>query len=200
MKRLVPSVLIGALVLTACGTNPDDLTRDERVQIDSACMSAVNQGVAKEWGGGGGWTTFGEWSIEKGNDGFKTTGEYDSDVTGAVPVSCEVTYPEMEVIAHEVGAPAVDLKAAAIDACHQSVLDDARYPSDVEFISTDVSENVIRGPADTRQFGISGDVDIPNAFGTKSRQGYLCAGVIVNPDGSVRHASAAVSEFFRSRS
>lgn len=198
-RRLLPLLAAGTLLLTGCGTAPEDLTKEERTLIDSECMGAANGDVYEVWGYGGDWTTYGEWELEKAGDGFKTSGSFDSDQTGPIPVSCEVTYPEAEVVSHEVGSPEIDFKAAAIDACHQSVLDKSRYPADVEIVSTEVSDNVTVGPGGTRQFGVSGDVDLPNAFGAKNRQGYLCAGVLLNADGSTKYASALMNEAFRSR-
>ncbi|MCG7239606.1 DUF1129 domain-containing protein [Corynebacterium minutissimum] len=81
---------------------------------------------------------------------------------------------------------------AALDACEQGVIDQAKYPGGVSFpeeidIWTDASLIDI-----DRTYRAFGDVDFPNGYGTPVRENYGCT-ITVN-SGEVVEATVSVSE------
>lgn len=66
------------------------------------------------------------------------------------------------------------VEAGMIDACHEEVRQQAKYPGGVEFVETEVMKGEDVDDLDLRR-AVHGFVDFPNGFGTPVRHGYICA-------------------------
>lgn len=64
-------------------------------------------------------------------------------------------------------------EAGMIDACHEEVQKQAKYPGGVEFVETNVEKGEAVDDLDLRRV-VHGFVDFPNGFGTPVRYGYIC--------------------------
>ena len=64
-------------------------------------------------------------------------------------------------------------EAGMIDACHEEVQKQAKYPGGVEFVETKVEKGEAVDELDLRRL-VHGFADFPNGFGTPVRYGYIC--------------------------
>lgn len=209
MKKLAAPVLLSIFFLAACSSGPDpdrELTLQERDNLIVACYSATKDEVYEVGGYGGDWQQYSEWDLigqEIANDQqiFLTSGYFDSDTTGEIPISCEIELNldtlEAVELSHEVSPPVIDYREIALNACYDKVLEEVAFPAGVEFVETvDVSPaSIVEGGA--RSFTFAGDVDVPNAFGTLQRQGFLCLGQMVEENGDIRLSQAIVADYLR---
>ena len=74
------------------------------------------------------------------------------------------------------------VEAGMIDACHEEVQKQAKYPGGVEFVETNVEKGGDVDELDLRRL-VHGFADFPNGFGTPVRYGYIC-GVDFNDSGN----------------
>ena len=65
------------------------------------------------------------------------------------------------------------VEAGMIDACHEEVQKQAKYPGGVEFVETKVTKGEGIDELDLRR-AVHGFADFPNGFGTPVRYGYIC--------------------------
>ena len=79
------------------------------------------------------------------------------------------------------------VEAGMIDACHEEVQKQAKYPGGVEFVETEVVKGEGIDDLDLRR-AVHGFVDFPNGFGTPVRHGYICGVDFNDSDNPTVHA------------
>ena len=79
------------------------------------------------------------------------------------------------------------VEAGMIDACHEEVQKQAKYPGGVEFVETNVEKGGDVDELDLRR-AVHGFVDFPNGFGTPVRHGYICGVDFNDSDNPTVHA------------
>ena len=78
-------------------------------------------------------------------------------------------------------------EAGMIDACHEEVRQQAKYPGGVEFVETKVEKGEAVDDLDLRR-AVHGFADFPNGFGTPVRYGYICGVDFNDSDNPTVHA------------